>query len=257
MRISPNLPRKMGYARRAAAAWSTDVSIGSLLFAVSASDALHPGIGVDWDANYYLMFWQLMRLNFDFSTQGPFAPLYPMMLAAFTALGASTLVGRRAGSFGFDRRCLPGVGAAGSRRRGAAGGDVVGRDLCGRGGVRLLLVSECLDRDSLCRRVHGEHGDRRCFLARLSLLWWFLPLGMLAPLRFVGVFPAALLSVLMVWRLWDGARPSAALFARLAGAPDFRRRPDCGVRGPQPKWPGAVRLAAGTRPPSASARISR
>jgi len=223
MRISPNLPRKMGYARRTAAAWSTDMSIGSLLFAVSALMLGIWGIGVGWDANYYLMFSQLMRLNFDFSTQGFFAPLYPMMLAALTALGASTELAVVL----VHSASIAVVFLASAQLVRDAGAPPAATWLAGIYAAVVAFGSfsfpNAWTEIPYVAALTASTAIAVAFWRRTLTpsLWWFLPLGMLAPLRFVGLFPAALLSVLMVWRLWDGARPSAALFARLAGALTF------------------------------------
>lgn len=48
------------------------------------------GIGFSWDSSMYLLFSQQMRLNWDFSTGTTYAPFYPLVLGAISAVGIPT-----------------------------------------------------------------------------------------------------------------------------------------------------------------------
>ncbi len=166
------------------------------------------------------MFSQLMRLNFDFSTQGLYAPLYPMLLAALTALGASTELAVVL----IHSTSIAVVFLASAQLLRNAGAPATAAWLAGTYAAVVAFGSFTFQNiwteTPYVAALTASTAIAVAFWRRKLTPWigWFLPLGMLALLRFIGVFPATLLSVLMAWRLWDGARPSAALLARLAGA---------------------------------------
>ncbi len=204
-----------------AAAWPVELSIACLLFAATMIALGIWGIGVSWDSNYYLMFSQSMRLNFDFSTQGLYAPLYPMILAALTALGASTEFAANV----VHASAVAIVFLASSRLVREAGAPPAIAWVAG------LYASIVAIGSYTFQYIWTEVPYVAALTASTAIavafwrgsikpsIWWFLPLGLLAPFRFIGLFPAALLGSLMAWRLWDGQRrPSWMLFVRLACA---------------------------------------
>jgi hypothetical protein len=216
---TPVLRRPIEVASRFAAGWTMDLLIGAILFAVSLFLFGSQGIGLSWDSNFYLWFSQLMRLNLDFSTQGLYAPLYPMLLAALTTLGASTeraLVLVHATSVAI-------VFLASSRLVRNADLPPFLAPLAGIYGALVALGSltfqfvwtEVPYVALLTACIAIAVGFWRGTLAPSA--WWFIPLGFLAPLRFIGIFPAALLTGLMAWRIYATTRPTLPKLARLAG----------------------------------------
>jgi hypothetical protein len=188
--------------------WKWDFGIAGLLFAVSWLLFDSQGIGLSWDSNYYLLFSQLMRLNFDFTTQGVYAPLYPMLLAGLTSLSASTesaLVLVHSATVAIVFLCS-------SRLAREAGLFSPLAQLTGIYGALVALGSATFQ--FAWTEVPYTALLTACILIAVafyrgtlaSSVWWFIPIGFLTPLRFIGIIPAALLTGLMTWRAWTMGR---------------------------------------------------
>jgi len=198
--------------------WLPALVIGGALFIGAGQLFGEQGIGLTWDSNYYLLFSQRMRLNLDFSTDGTYAPLYSMILAGLTALGASTgvaVVLVHAGSIMaifLSATRLVRAAQAPPLMALAAGLYVT---LVALGSVifqfvwteipycALLTVSTAIT-------VSIWRGGLR------PSVWWLLPIGLLAPMRFIGLVPSIYLSALILWRMIPRAKVDLRALLRLA-----------------------------------------
>lgn len=182
------------------------------------------GIGTSPDSSFYLLISQQMRIELHFSTLGVYAPLYPAILALLTAVGLSTelaIVSVQAAS-------LCSIFLLAIQMSRLVGNSDTRSFLVGLYAVlvafgcatfqfawtevpyaALLMASTVLAAGAVYRNDPA--------------LWRFLPIGLMLLLRFIGIFPAALLVAILFRQLHvrHGVTRSAFWRALAGGAIAF------------------------------------
>lgn len=205
---------------RWASHWRGEIFIAIALFAATLTLILSLGLNLTWDSNFYLIFSQAMRLNFDFSTQDIYAPGYSAMIAALTALGATTAfalalvhsasIAVVAVSVALLVRSAdaprPFAALAGLYAAFASAGSIIFQAAWTEAPFTAWLAA--------CTAVAVLIWRRKL----KASLWYFLTLGVLPLIRFIGMFPVGVLSMAAALRLSDVSRLRLLSLARIGAA---------------------------------------